>query len=219
MLISEYISAGGLLFNDNYEIFNTDTLTARIKYTFGSRTIREDVPQSDLPNVGQMCIDVNKDLLKQLFEYSAQFNPKAVISRVISRETTDNDTNTRTNELTDTAKNTGTVTIAGEGTDTPNLTTATTKSAYNATAAKPAESVTQTGTNQTTTNGTTINDLTTVTTRGGTVADVAEKHGIETVKETGVGGADEIRAAFEKYILPYDYLARLLTNDLCYLIW
>lgn len=219
MLISEYISSGGLLFNDNYGIFDTDTLTARVKYTFGSRTIREDVPQSDLPIVGQMCVDVNKDLLKQLFDYSAQFNPNAVINRTISRETTDNDTNTRTNDLTDTTKNTGTVTTAGEGTDTPNLTTATTKSAYNATAAKPAESVAQTGTNQTTTNGTTTNDLTTATTRGGTIADVAEKHGVETVKETGVGGADEIRAAFEKYIQPYDYLARLLTNDLCYLIW
>lgn len=219
MLLNEFLAAGGKLYNDNYGIFDDNILSARAKFIFGGREIRRDIAMNDIPNAGQMVIDVYRDYLKQLFDYSKQFAPTGSRVNTITREKTGNNSDTTTNDLTDTTTNGGTVTTVGQATDTPNLTTAVTRSAYNATPAKPAETTTNSGTNESSTNSTVTNDTTNTTTKKGTVSNVQTIDEQETETERGTSGATETREAFDKYIAPYDFLAREIVNCCCSLIW
>lgn len=219
MLLSEFLTAGGKLYNDNYGIFDDTILNARAKFIFGGREIRHDIAADDIPNAGQMAIDVYRDYLRELFSYSEKFAPTASRVNTISRKKAGNNSGTITNDLTDTTTNGGTVTTVGSETDTPNLTTAVTRSAYNATPAKPAETTVNSGTNESSTNSTVTNDTTTTTTKGGTVSDIHKNDETETVTEHGTSGAAETREAFDKYIAPYDFLAREIVNCCCSLIW
>lgn len=227
MYLNEYISSGGALFSDTYGIFDADTLTARATCLFGYRTIRADVAAEELTARGQNVIDTQKPFLTAMFDVTAKFNPFGTARREITHSGTDTEnsenTATKTNTGTRTTTNAGTVTTAGTATDTPNTTTATTKSAYNATATKPAESVTNSGTIDSVTSGTTTNDLTDTTTddlteSASNTASNSRSYNDKTT-EFSVSGAAETEAAFRKYIQPYDYLAREIVNTICELFW
>ena len=227
MYLNEYISSGVALFSNTYGIFDADTLTARATCLFGYRTLRADVPAEELAARGQNVIDTQKPFLTAMFDVTAKFNPFGTARREITHsgaETEDTaNTATKTNTGTRTTTNEGTVTTAGTATDTPNTTTSTTKSAYNATEAKPAESVTSSGTIDSTTSGTTTNNLTDTTTDNLTestsnTANNSRSYNDKTT-EVSVSGAAETEAAFRKYIQPYDYLAREIVNTICELFW
>lgn len=227
MFLKDYISGGGLLFNNNYGIFDSDTLTARITCLYGGRTIREDVAADELAAMGQNVIDTQKPFLTAMFDVTTKFNPFGTARREITHSGTETEdtenTETKTNTGTRTTTNTGTTTTSGNVTDTPNTTTATTKSAYNATAAKPAETVVNSGTNTAETSGTTTNDLTDTTTDDLTESNSATSNNNRSYNdkttETSVSGAAETEAAFRKYIQPYDYLAKEIVNNICELYW
>ena len=227
MYLNEYISSGGALFTNSYNIFDTDMLTARATCLFGYRTIRADVTADELAARGQNVIDTQKPFLTAMFDVTAKFNPFGTARREITHSGTDTEdsqnTATKTNTGTRTTTNAGTVTTAGTSKDTPNTTTATTKSAYNATEARPAESVTSSGTIDSTTSGTTTNDLTDTTTDNLTESTSANGNNNRSYNdkttEFSVSGAAETEAAFRKYIQPYDYLAREIVNTICELFW
>ena len=227
MFLVEYLAAGGTLFTNNYGIFDTDTLTARANFLFGYRTIRGDIAADNIAAAGQNVIDAQKPFLSAMFDVTAKFNPFGTARREITHSGTDTEnaenTATKTNTGTRTTTNAGTVTTAGTSKDTPNTTTATTKSAYNATATKPAESVTNSGTIDSVTSGTTTNDLTDTTTDNLTestsnTSNNSRSYNDKTT-EFSVSGAAETEAAFRKYIQPYDYLAREIVNVICELYW
>ena len=226
MYLNEYISSGGALFSNTYGIFDADTLTARATCLFGYRTIRADVAADKLAAIGQNVIDTQKPFLTAMFDVTAKFNPFGTARREITHSGNENaereNSETKTNTGTRTVTNTGTVTTAGNVTDTPNTTTATTKSAYNATATKPAETITNSGTNTAETSGTATNDLTETATNNLTDT-TASRNDIRTYSDTtteiSVTGADETEKAFRKYIQPYDYLAREIVNTICELFW
>lgn len=243
MLIKDYLATGNKLFTDARNIFDADLLIGRITAIYSYRTIRDDLTPVQIEATGQNVIDCNKPLLQQLFDYANQFNPLHLNQTTITSsgdktdtitdDTTRKNTGNRTtiNDTTDTAKNTGTSITDGQSTDTPNNTVSTTKSAYNATAQRPSDITTTTGTNSATSTATTTNDLTTTTTMTGTITnedDLTETNTRDytlhneyndTTTTYGVSGVDEIRAAFDKYIQPYDYLATLITREVCDLIW
>lgn len=219
MLLTEFLESGGKLYNDNYGIFDDNILSARAKFIFGGREIRRDIAADDIPNAGQMAIDVYRDYLTQLFDYSKQFAPTGTRMNTITRGRTGNNSDTTTNDLTDTTANGGTVTTAEQATVTPNLISAVTRSAYNATPAKPSETTTNSGTAESSTNSTVTNNTTNTTTKTGTVSNVQIIDEQETVAERGTSGAAETREAFDKYIAPYDFLAREISNCCCSLIW
>lgn len=219
MLLSEFLTAGGKLYSDNYGIFDDGVLTARAKFIFGGREMRRDISADEIPNAGQMAIDVYRDYLRELFDYSAKFAPTASRVNTISRAKNGDNNGTTTNDLIDKSANGGTVTTVGTASDTPNLTTAINRSAYNAATAKPAETTVNSGTNESSSNSTVTNDTTSTTTKTGTVTDVQQYSENETVTERGTAGAAETREAFDKYIAPYDFLAREIVNCCCSLIW
>ena len=227
MYLNEYISSGGALFSNTYGIFDADTLTARATCLFGHRTIRADIPADGLAAIGQNVIDTQKPFLTAMFDVTTKFNPFGTARREITHngeetETTENSA-TKTNTGTRTTTNSGTITTAGNVTETPNTTTATTKAAYNATAAKPAETVVNSGTNTAETSGTTTNDLTDTTTDDLSATETASGNNSRSYNdkttEVSVSGAAETEAAFRKYIQPYDYLAREIVNTICELFW
>ena len=227
MYLKKYVSDGGALFNNSYGIFDNNTLTARAVCLFGWRTMRDDYPTDEIAAIGQNVIDTQKPFLTAMFDVTAKFNPFGTARREITRSGTDTDnaenTATKTNTGTRTTTNAGTVTTAGTSKDTPNTTTATTKSAYNATATKPAESVTNSGTIDSVTSGTTTNDLTDTTTDNLTESNSATSNNSRSYNdkttEISVSGAAETEAAFRKYIQPYDYLAREIVNAICSGVW
>ena len=227
MFLKDFITSGGAIFSNTYGIFDAETLNARATCLFGFRTIRGDIPAEGLTACGQNVIDTQKPFLTAMFEATAKFNPFGTARREITHSGTDTEnsenTATKTNTGTRTTTNAGTVTTAGTATDTPNTTTSTTKSAYNATEAKPAESVTSSGTIDSTTSGTTTNNLTDTTTDNLTentsnTASNSRSYNDKTT-EFSVSGAAETEAAFRKYIQPYDYLAREIVNTICELFW
>lgn len=199
------------LFNDNKGLFDSDVLITRIKLKFSYRTMRDDLTNDEIANFGQNVIDSQIPYLTALFNYAEKYNPMR--QNTFTTEKTGNTQNTETAE--ETTANTGTVSNIGSATDKPDSTTNTTKSAYNATERRPAESVTISGENTTTTNSTTTNDLSETKNKNGNSANNYS----ETVTISGVSSANEIAIAFEKYIQPYDYLAREIINAVCQLTW
>lgn len=243
MFLKDFISGGGAMFTDTGGLFDADTLTTRATLLFGYRTIREDIPVEDIAAAGQNVINTQKPFLTALFDYAEKFNPFATARREVttsglddtdtedSGTKTNTGTKTTTNTGTKTTTNAGTVTTEGNATDTPNVVTSITKSAYNATESRPAETTTNSGTNTAQSSGTTTNDLTDTVTDDLTaettdnLTETTNKNGknsriySEIVKEQSVSGAEEIQRAFDKYIQPYDYLAREIVNQICNLFW
>ena len=227
MFLKDFISSGGAIFSNTYNIFDADTLNERAVCLFGRRTIREDFAAEELTKIGQNVIDVQKPFISAMFDVTAKFNPFGTARREITHsgaETEDSaNSATKTNTGTRTTTNTGTTTTSGNVTDTPNATTTTTKSAYNATESRPAETVTNSGTNTAETSGTTTNDLTDTTTND--LTETATNSGNNSrsyndkTTEVSVSGAAETEAAFRKYIQPYDYLAREIVNNVCLGVW
>lgn len=227
MYLKQYVSDGGALFTNTHEIFDGNTLTARAVCLFGWRTLRDDYPADEIAAIGQNVIDTQRPFIAAMFSVTEKFNPFGTARREITHsgnETANRENSeTKTNTGTRTVTNTGTVSTAGNVTDTPNTTTATTKSAYNATAAKPAETITNSGTNTAETSGTTTNDLTETATNNLTDTTAATGNDTriysDTTTETSTSGADETEKAFRKYIQPYDYLAREIVNAICSGVW
>lgn len=243
MLLNDYLTAGNKLFTDPLGLFDANLLIGRLTSIYGTRTMRIDYTPAQIEAAGQNVIACNQSLLQQLFDYAKQFSPTHTNQTTTSREgnktdiITDDTTRkntgdrTTTNDTTDTTKNTGTTTTEGNTTDTPNNTVAVTKSAYNATEQRPAETTATTGTNSATSKATATDDLTATTTKTGTITntdDLTETNSrdytlhntySDTTTTYGVSGADEIRAAFDKFIQPYDYLATIITREVCELMW
>lgn len=243
MLLNAFLGAGYHLFENTRDIFDGNLLVGRISAIYGTRTMRNDCTPAQIEQIGQNVIDCNQSILEQLFDYAEQFNPtrqnQTTTTKtgdktdIITDDTTRKNTGDRTttNNTTDTTTNTGTTTTTGNTSDTPNNVVSLTKSAYNATEQKPAETTTTTGTNTATSTATATDDLTAKTQKTGTITntdDLTETNSRDytlhnTYSDTsttyGVSGTDEIRAAFDKFIAPYDYLAKILTAEVCELIW
>lgn len=227
MFLKDFIAGGGAMFTDAGGLFDAGTLTTRATLLFGYRTIREDIPADSIAAAGQNVIDTQRPFLTALFDYASKFNPFQTARRETTHtgaETEDTENSaTKTNTGTRTTTNSGTITTEGNATDTPNVVTSITKSAYNATESRPAETTTNSGTNTAQSSGTTTNDLTDTTTDNltETTSDStnSSRSCNDKTTEYSVSGADEIQRAFDKYIQPYDYLAREIVNQICNLFW
>lgn len=212
MYVKEFLNVEtNKLYTDNRGLFDNTILQTRILLKFSYRTIRDDLTPEEITAFGQNVIDSQSPYLSALFDYAAKYNPMR--QNTFTTEKAGNSQNTENGEETTT--NTGTVSVVGNATDTPNSTTNTTKSAYNATESRPAESVSVTGENTTNTTGTTTNNLSETHNKN----DTANNQYSETVTVSGVSSAEEIATAFEKYIQPYDYLAREIINAVCAMTW
>lgn len=211
MFLIDYLNAGNALYTDIRGLCDSDVLMTRIKLNYSYRTIRQGLAISVVPQFAQNVIDAEYAFLKQLFDYSEQFNPLRQHNITTSR--TGN--NSGTSGGTDTTDNTSHTTTTANGTDTTTTTTDTTRSAYNAAESRPYESDNASGTSTTT--GTNNADGTAKTTH--TANNTTSGNFSENTTVSGVNSADDIRKAFDNYIQPYDYLAREITNAVCDLIW
>lgn len=212
MYVKEFVGVeSNKLYNDSLGLFDDNVLRGRILAKFSYRTIRADLTPAEIAAFGQNVIDSQRPYLSAMFAYANNFAPEKQNSFTTEKAGTGNKTDTVSENTT----NTGGVTVTGSATDTPNSTTAITKSAYNATESRPAESTTISGENTATTNSTKTNDL--QSTRE--TSNTGENNYSETVTVSGVSGATDIALAFEKYIQPYDYLAREIINAVCELTW
>lgn len=211
MYLIDYLNDGNVLYTDIRELCDSDMLMTRIKLLFSYRTIRAGLSVSVIPQFAQNVIDTEYEFLKQLFDYSAQFNPQK--QNVFT--TTKTGDNSGTTGGTDTTDSTTHNTTTTNATNTTTATADTTRSAYNATENRPYE--TNAANNTATTTGTDNSDGTGKTTV--TKSNTQSGKFSENTTVSGVSSADDIRIAFEKYIQPYDFLAREICNAVCDLVW
>lgn len=120
MILRDYLSKYTLLSN-TYDIFDYDTLAARLRVRYGNQQIRCDVPETEIAITAQNTIDVNREYFSALF--SNVVNPYETWRETDTH--TDTGTENKTNSGTGNTTNahTGTITNADTGTITHNGTT------------------------------------------------------------------------------------------------
>ncbi len=223
MYLFEWLSNPENFNIDTYDIFDKAILKGRMIAIYNYRSMRADVDNEQLNAIAQNTIDIAKPYLAQLFNYANQFDPAKL--RQIVRERSGTNSDSSSNQIDDSTQSQSNTVITPELSTTvePNLITtdSATRSAYNATEQRPYESATssQTGTTTTHNTGKSTSDtkgdnIYTRLQNGSNKGNFAEKS-----TEYGVESPSELADAFEKYIQPYDYLARMICGDICKVIW
>lgn len=170
MILRDFLAANTLI-ADTHNIFDYDTLAARLRVRYGNQRVRCDISTDDIKATAQNTIDINTEYFRALF--SNVVNPYKTWGETDTHNDTgtENKTNSGTSDTTN--KHTGTITNADTGTITHNGTTDNTLTgtthtdnpttsnttnnvnAYNSTTAVPRDNSTTTNTN---TNDTNYND-------------------------------------------------------------
>ncbi len=213
MTVNEYLTTYTLLTNlpptINYDFFKN-----RFMSVYGTRKIRGDVPIENIATIAQSVFLTNELLLAPLFVKN--INPLQTWGENGTNDEKENGDNTNTNTSNSSGSTIANIVenksvTSGESHGTTNNSVY----AFNATenAAPTDISVTDTNANSTTTN--TANNTTTDTTEIKNIGEI--KHNITRNSEYEKTGfnINDYERAFNLFVAPYDYLIRLIVNEIC----